>query len=113
MLLLRKGVGKNTAFWGTVFGFGIFNFYVLRFLIGGTASDRDSTNAKNKKGIRNKQRALMKANQKRLAANRNKRKLNRMRGGAHERLEQSIFTVRSSDDPIRAFVRSIGDEVSV
>ena len=32
--LLRKGMSKNVAFWGTVFGFGMFNFFVLKFLIG-------------------------------------------------------------------------------
>lgn len=43
--LLRKGVSKNVAFWGTVFGFGIFNFFVLKYLIGDkhNSNDRDTT----------------------------------------------------------------------
>lgn len=115
VLLLRKGVGKNTAFWGTVFGFGIFNFFVLRFLIGGTVSETSkATNKKvNRKNNRNKQKGLIKANKRRLAANRKKRNINRMRGGADDSFERSIFAVGSSDDPIRAFIKSIGDGVSV
>jgi len=36
-----------------------------------------------------------------------------MRGEADDSFERSIFAVRSSDDPIRAFIKSIGDGVSV
>ncbi len=37
--LLRKGVSKTVAFWGTVFGFGIVNFMVLKFFIGEKQKD--------------------------------------------------------------------------
>lgn len=37
-LLLRQGISKGKAFWGTVFGFGAFNFIVLSRLIGGSSS---------------------------------------------------------------------------
>ncbi len=30
-------MSKNVAFWGTVFGFGFFNYLALKFLIGGQA----------------------------------------------------------------------------
>lgn len=47
-------MSKNVAFWGTVLGFGIFNFFMLKILIGGQQNeDEDGENndekSKNKK----------------------------------------------------------------
>ena len=36
-VLMRQGVPKNVAFWSTIFGFGILNFFLLRYLISGAA----------------------------------------------------------------------------
>jgi len=38
VVLMRKGVPKDVAFWSTVFGFGILNFFLLKYLISGTAN---------------------------------------------------------------------------
>eukprot|EP00554_Chaetoceros_debilis_P000385 CAMPEP_0194089684 /NCGR_PEP_ID=MMETSP0149-20130528/35620_1 /TAXON_ID=122233 /ORGANISM="Chaetoceros debilis, Strain MM31A-1" /LENGTH=254 /DNA_ID=CAMNT_0038773699 /DNA_START=101 /DNA_END=862 /DNA_ORIENTATION=+ len=35
MLLIKQGVPKNIAFWGTIMGFGFVNFFLLKFLVGG------------------------------------------------------------------------------
>lgn len=32
-LLMKQGIPKNVAFWSTIFGFGILNFFLLRYLI--------------------------------------------------------------------------------
>ncbi len=55
-------MSKNLAFWGTVIGFGAFNFLVLKFLIGNqqhktptTDTDSDDQLNKTKNGARRNQ----------------------------------------------------------
>lgn len=36
-ILISRGVSKNVAFWSTIVTFGMVNFFLLRFLIGGFA----------------------------------------------------------------------------
>jgi len=45
ILLLRQGIPKNFAFWGTVLCFGMFNFVMLKHLVGsGSATKKNDDN---------------------------------------------------------------------
>jgi hypothetical protein len=41
-LLMRQGIPKNVAFWSTIFGFGILNFFLLKYLISTKKADEDA-----------------------------------------------------------------------
>ena len=41
-LLMRQGIPKNVAFWSTIFGFGILNFFLLKYLISTKKAAEDS-----------------------------------------------------------------------
>jgi len=47
LFLLRRGMSKNIAFWGTVFGFGTLNFLVLKTLIGDKQKNDGDGNTNN------------------------------------------------------------------
>ena len=55
-ILIKNGVPKNVAFWGTIIGFGVINFFLLKFLMGkSSAEDNDISPVHNKtKGARKK-----------------------------------------------------------
>ena len=38
-MLIQQGVPKAIAFWGTIYGFGVINFFLLRYLIAGKGGD--------------------------------------------------------------------------
>mmetsp|Transcript_19618 Transcript_19618/g.28964 ORF Transcript_19618/g.28964 Transcript_19618/m.28964 type:complete len:233 (-) Transcript_19618:13-711(-) len=41
-LLMKQGISKNVAFWSTIFGFGILNFFLLRSLISTKSANEDA-----------------------------------------------------------------------
>ena len=37
--LIEIGLKKNVAFWSTILGFGVINYFVVSFVIGGVTSN--------------------------------------------------------------------------
>ena len=50
-LLLKQGVAKSIAMWGTVFGFGIVNFFLLRHMMKNTPTPSSDKNGKMKQKV--------------------------------------------------------------
>ena len=141
--LLRKGFSKNIAFWGTVVGFGVFNFFLLKLLIGDQKSNDDSANeetlskkngrnnSKNRKGddnTRNNNNSKVDNRRKKTRGSeaRGGAFARRIRGGAlipHENSNDSLITIllkeiysihdRHDNDPQLAFIKSIASGIKI
>ena len=133
--LLRKGMSKNVAFWGTVFGFGMFNFFVLKFLIGDKkegngevdSNSKDESNSTRRYGrsrrIANDVKNGAKKNdgwRRRTSATNNRRNMSssntrKLRGGASsvsqsilQKLVNGIISGKHEDDTqLMTFIKSV------
>eukprot|EP00551_Chaetoceros_affinis_P006548 CAMPEP_0203666506 /NCGR_PEP_ID=MMETSP0090-20130426/3524_1 /ASSEMBLY_ACC=CAM_ASM_001088 /TAXON_ID=426623 /ORGANISM="Chaetoceros affinis, Strain CCMP159" /LENGTH=335 /DNA_ID=CAMNT_0050530401 /DNA_START=251 /DNA_END=1258 /DNA_ORIENTATION=+ len=80
IMLLQKGMSKNVAFWGTVFGFGFFNYIALKFLIGNNShnqqkekdddDDHDISTDNKREGVRGR-RSIINSNNNNNGNNKN------------------------------------------
>lgn len=87
-ILLKRGVSKNTAFWATIWGFGVFNYFLLKHLIG---VETNGTSKDEIKGIQITQKtADIKASKQFSNDKSDLRKLTLVSGGSHS----NVFSVR-------------------
>ncbi len=126
VFLLRQGMTKNLAFWGTVFGFGCFNFLLLRTLIRSTKQEDDVATNGNKRQKNHNQSANsstsnksnIRAEKKKTVKNNSFADRRKLRGGAITKQHDFCYFIlkmiselnsifASHIDPQMAFVKSI------
>lgn len=83
-LLIGQGVPKNVAFWSTILGFGVINFFLLKFMVGGSSSSSSSNNNNSSRNGKEEQ-VLAQGKQK---SKMRKRSVMKVRGGAMQQQQQ-------------------------
>jgi len=88
-LLIGQGVPKNVAFWSTILGFGVINFFLLKFMVGGSSSSSSSNNNNSSRNGKEEQvLAQGKQKSKVTATQKRKRSVMKVRGGAMQQQQQ-------------------------
>lgn len=88
-LLIGQGVPKNVAFWSTIIGFGVINFFLLKFMVGGSSSSSSSNNNNSSRNGKEEQvLAQGKQKSKVTATPKRKRSVMKVRGGAMQQQQQ-------------------------
>lgn len=81
LALSRRGMSKNVAFWGTIFGFGLLNFFLLKILIGRQQKKYEHDGKKND-GKSAKGRGIKPAGNRNYYRNNNQNSIRRGAGNA-------------------------------
>ena len=102
-VLLKQGVQKDVAFWGTILGFGVINFFLLKFLISGSgAGAEEVTEEKNSAQATKGKRSQMR---------KSKKGLNGIRGGQTCNNQWSHILFGRKPDVILEIIRNSGNSV--
>lgn len=101
LLLIKQGVPKNIAFWGTIVGFGFVNFFLLSFLVGGDKGE--ATHEKEQ------EKSNKKTLSKKVRGNNKSKVLGKVRGGYVQKQKLSLDLMngreaQSSDSLLETFL---------
>jgi hypothetical protein len=103
-ILIKQGVPKNVAFWGTILGFGVINFFLLKYLM--TKSNANVEVGKNTGHVSTNKKSVPPVQ---------KRAVTKVRGGQQTCYHGGMFGIGkdlfSGIDPLLDFVRTTGSSV--